>query len=144
MENHQNEEYFEVTDEKTIATITFRSFCRALLAKNFDRMDQLLHPEGKYFDGMSKGEVLNFFEEQFWHVGGMPIERENAEIKCSVGYCPAKAGLEVLDGYWPLINPVDEKQKIIIPLIQGHMVVGLAFSFNYIDREATERSMACN
>lgn len=144
MKPENEEQFYEIKNEKAIAHYMFLFFLDALVQQDLKKMGAMMAPAGNYFNGMNKEKALRFFEEQYAILDEYKELDIHANICCSLDVNPANPGIEIMNGLWPFLNPGDERLKILIPLIEGRQIVGLQFGYHYLSIEETEISVKCN
>lgn len=143
MEDYTHHKGFEIKTKRTTNEIMFGLFYLVILSKDLGYLRFLMDPHGKFFHGLDREEALDFFEEQFKFMGEIDDDGMTG-IMCCLDVYPGNLGIEIMMGLWPFINSFDEPRKIIVPVFDKGLIVGMHFGYRYLSQREAKNGMRWN
>jgi len=107
-------------------------FKTAMLKRDLQMLEPLLHEQFKYFDVLNKQKTLAYFQEQFDKEIPENFQRENAEEIMCMDCSPGSPVLYFHNGFWPIIEGANIPKGIMFGFSDGLISnMTLCFKFCY-------------
>lgn len=107
-------------------------FKAAILKRDMELIEPLLHEKFNYFDVLDKQKTLAYFQEQFNKEIPENCYRDNAEEIMCMDCSPGSPVLYFHNGFWPIIEGVNIPKGIMFRFSDGLIAdMTLCFKFCY-------------